>query len=334
MTITATTATTIALPARARIFGAMIKREFLEHKTAFFTVPLVVGGLIVAMIAIALVTAEIKGDQLRIDGIGANEFSFGMFEEELVEEGVDRDKVMDGISRVIMTLPGTPLLLILPFIVIFPLLGALYEERRDRSYLFWKSMPVSDTEEVLAKLFGIGVVGPMTIIGFMAVAGLAVMFIVTPFIWAHGGSALELVWHPLTFISTFVGLAANYLVYFLWVFPLLAWILLASAYAPKAPLMYAVLPPLVIGLLELNFLGESWLGTALRHRVGESYGRLMVAQIESRGGMRDNFEINNLEFGDAIAILGQSLVSIEFWVGTAVGVGFLAGAVWLRRYKI
>lgn len=327
-----TTATTTAIipggfSSRLRMFGNLMHREFLEHKTAFFTTPVVVGGLMFAIIALALVTLEVRYGEIMMHVDDA---------ELLMEDGVlsiDGHEVGNELAQMVATAPSMLLLLILPFIIIFPMLGALYEERRDRSYLFWKSMPVSDTEEVLAKLGFGAFAGPLLVFALMAALGLATTVLATPFLWLHGLPAWDLLWSHFAFVSVWVGFAANYLVWALWAFPLFAWILLASAYAPKAPLMFAVLPPVVIGVIELIVLRSSHFFTTIGQQLGGKFGMF----IGHRMGNRIRFEGPGGEHPtlvDAAAGLGDALASGSFWIGAAIGIAFIAGAIWLRRYNV
>lgn len=328
MTTTATTATILSgFPLRARMFGSLMRREFLEHKMAFFTTPAVVGALMFGIIALALVTLEVRSGEFMMNIDDAAFF---------VEDGVisiDGREVGNELAQVVAMAPSMLLLLILPFIIVFPLLGSLYEERRDRSYLFWKSMPVSDTEEVLAKLGFIVFVGPLIVFAFMVALGLATTILATPFMWLHGLPAWDLLWSHFAFISVWVGVAANYLVWALWAFPFFAWILLASAYAPKAPLMYAVLPPVVIGVVEAIIFNSSRFFETIGGQLGGKYGIFVGQRLENRvrfegpGG-------DHPTLADAAISLGHAFTSGSFWIGAAIGVAFIAGAIWLRRYNV
>src|SRR3546814_13401578 len=86
--------------------------------------------------------------------------------------------------------------IVLAFVVFFYCLGALYDERKDRSVLFWKSLPVSDAQTVLSKVGSAVVVAPVlaviaslvTMIGFMVMLSIVVLF--------HGGNQWTLLWGP------------------------------------------------------------------------------------------------------------------------------------------
>lgn len=334
---TSVTAATIlsGFPLRARVFGALMRREFLEHKMAFFTTPLVLSVLMLGIVSLALVVGDSKFDIENFDGTNIT------IDGERIElDADDMDDLRDGLSHVgdkmaqaVAVIPATPLLLILPFIIVFPMLGALYEERRDRSYLFWKSMPVSDTEEVLAKLAFIAIVGPLVVFAFMMVLGFATTLVATPFLWLNDLPAWDLLWSHFAFVTTWSGIAANYLVWALWGFPLFAWILLASAYAPKAPLMYAVLPPVVIGVIEAIVLDSTRFFETIGQQLGGKYGMFIADRLEGQGRF-NNQGGDNLTFTDAAAVFADTMTSGAFWMGTGIGVIFIAGAIWTRRYNV
>lgn len=326
MTGIAETMKSLPIP-RVGKLGALMRREFLEHKTAFFTTPVVVGGLMFAIIALALVTLEVRYGEIMMHVDDA---------ELLMEDGVvsfDGHEVGSELANLVATAPSMLLLLILPFIIVFPMLGSLYEERRDRSYLFWKSMPASDAEEVLAKLGFIALVGPLLVFALMAVLGFATTLLATPFLWLHGLPPWDLLWSHFAFVSVWVSFAANYLVWALWGFPLFAWILLASAYAPKAPLMFAVLPPVVIGIIELIVLRSSHFFETIGQHLGGKFGMFIGHRIESRVRI-DGVSVDHPTLMDAAVGVGQAFTTGSFWIGAAIGVAFIAGAIWLRRYNV
>ncbi|MEE8295918.1 MAG: hypothetical protein V3R64_09420, partial [Sphingomonadales bacterium] len=238
-------------------------------------------------------------------------------------------------GRAVSGATSAGIMMVLPFVIFFGLLSSLYDDRRDRSFLFWKSMPVSDTKEVLTKLGYYAIVGPLMLFGFMMVLGFLAMLVVTPFIWYHGGSALDLLWGPTPFISMWFGAAANYIVYALWILPLLAWLMLASSYAPKAPMIFAIVPVGAIITVEVLFNnGQTYLAEALLDRIALDYAHIMGDIIEKGEHYRNNFEVRDLGVGDAFRALGASFANTKFWIGQILTGVFLAAAIYLRRYKV
>jgi ABC-2 type transport system permease protein len=316
---------------------ALFKREYLDQRTGLFTMPMIVAGLTLFALILGLVTAEYQmGSDVTLDlGNVTVTIDGEVYSEVDIEDEIDGQKLKEVISKAFTGAISLGILLILPFVVFFSLLGTLYDDRRERSYLFWKSMPVSDTKEVLTK-FGFNVfAGPLVLFGWGMALGLFAMTIVTPFIWAHGGSAFDLLWGPAPFLSMWIATAMTYWVLALWILPILAWLILASAFAPKKPLIYAAVPIIAIAV------GESIIGTgsfSFLEMIGsrfEGFGHIMAEIFDHGNRMQsDEIQINVLRPGDAWAALLASLANGKFWIGQLFTVAFLAGAVYLRRYRV
>jgi len=316
---------------------ALLKREFLDSKTGFFTVPLVVAGLTLFAMILGLISLEVQfGDEIDLSlGNATITIDGETYTDQDWGDDMGRENFAQLLGRAVSGATSAGIFMILPFVVFFGLLSSLYDDRRDRSYLFWKSMPVSDTKEVLTKLGWYALVGPLMLFGFCLVLGIIAMIVVTPFIWAHGGSAMDLLWGPTPFISMWVAAAANYIVYALWILPILAWLMLASAYAPKAPMIFAVVPVVAIITVEVLFNdGQSYLATALLDRIGLDYGHIMGDILEKNKYMHNNFEVRDLTIADAFRALAATVTNAKFWIGQVLTGTFMAGAIYLRRYKV
>ena len=308
-------------------FPTLMVREFYEHRTAFLTVPLVIAGLFLLFAIGGLVTGQ--GEVMSVNGSH-------MTAAELLSmhaNDTDMETVQRALSAAMMGVGGS-VIFVLPFVILFPLLNSLYEERIERSYLFWKSMPVSDLQEVLSKLIFIVFAGPMILFAIASLLSFAIMLVLTPFMWANDLPLISVMWMQTPFITGWIGAAATYLVWALWALPLFGWVLLASAYAPKAPLMFVVVPPIVVMLIEKMFLGTEWFDQAVVSRIGEKFGSTMVSVLDMEKFQRGGVNFNAPSVGDAGQVLFASMADPSFWVGTAVAAAFIMGAVYMRRYKI
>lgn len=314
---------------------ALLKREFLDSKTGFFTVPMVVAGLTLFAMILGLISLEIQfGDEIDLD-LGNLEVTVDGETWTQDDWDDDRGHFAQILGRAVSGATSAGIFMILPFVVFFGLLSCLYDDRKDRSYLFWKSMPVSDTREVLTKLGFYALAGPMILFGFMMILGIIAMLVVTPFVWYHGGSALDLLWGPTPFISMWFAVAANYIVYALWILPILAWLLLASSFAPKAPMIFAIVPIVAIITVEVLFNnGKTYLGEALLDRIALDYGQIMEPIVDDGHRWQGNFEVNDLTIGDAFKALSGTLANFKFWVGQVVTAAFATGAIYFRRYNV
>lgn len=209
------------------------------------------------------------------------------------------------------------------FVAVFYALGALHNDRRDRSLLFWKSLPVSDTTTVLSKAAIPLIVQPLIILA-IAVAAQLVMLVWGAFVVAVGGASLSVYWShlhlPLTWTILPYGLVMNAL----WDLPFYGWLLLVSAWARRATFVWAVGPWLALMLVELMFTGGKGGGpiaTMIGDRVFGGFSRAYTIAGQK------NVAITSLSQVDPMRFLGDP----SFWAGLAVGAAFLAACVWLRR---
>jgi len=198
---------------------------------------------------------------------------------------------------------------------IFYSLDALYGERRDRSILFWKSLPVSDLITVLSKFTIPLIILPLLSFAITVVTQFGMMLLSTGLRVGTLGArmsffhmSLMLLYHILT-------------VHGLWYAPLYGWLLLVSAWAPRAPFIWAFLPPFVIwGVEKIAFRTSHFLGMLQYRLTGPE-----PPTTAARSG-------NMMEVISALTPL-QFFSTPGLWIGLAVAAIFLAASVRLRRYR-
>lgn len=210
------------------------------------------------------------------------------------------------------------LLMFTTFLVgMFYCLDALYGERRDRSILFWKSLPVSDLTTVLAKASIPLVVIPL-VTWVITVVTQALMLLL-----ASGrlvGTDLS-VWSQVSFWQMSWILFYHLVVgHGLWYAPIWGWLLLCSAWPRRAPYLWATLPLLAVGLVEKIAFNTTHFAGWLAYRfMGGPEG--MPASQEP------------MTMAALTPTLTQFLSSPGFWFGLALAAAFLAAAVRLRRHQ-
>ena len=156
-------------------------------------------------------------------------------------------------------------MLVLGFVVFFYCLGTLFDERKDRSVLFWKSLPVSDRDTVLAKVLSALVVAPTIAMVIGIACMLAFLLLISVFVLIHHGNPLTLLWSPSNLLANAgVALAAIPL-YALWALPSVGWLLLCSAWSKSKPFLWAIMIPVFAGvfvtwfnLMHLFNLDSGW----------------------------------------------------------------------------
>ena len=155
------------------------------------------------------------------------------------------------------------LILILIIVSYNYLLGALFQDRKDRSILFWKSMPVSEWEEVLSKLAVAMLVAPLVFIAVSIVLQLVAILLGMLMLWRMDMDPFELILGHVEFAPLFLNQLGGWLLSMLWLAPMYSWILLASSMAKRSPFMLAVAPVIGLVLLEEIFLGTDYVTNAL-----------------------------------------------------------------------
>lgn len=214
------------------------------------------------------------------------------------------------------------IILLLCFVIgAYYCLGALNGERRDRSILFWKSMPVSDRMTVLAK--ACIPIAVLPVIGFTIVLATQLIMLIssTSVLIVHGMSP-SILWIPLPMVQMTLTMLYGIAVHALWYAPIYAFLLLVSAWAQRAVFLWAVIPLFALAIVEKMGLGTLWLFSLIRHRL--------------LGGMSEAFALDALN--KPITHLSQLdplkfLSSPGLWVGLAVAALCLAAAIQLRRNR-
>src|SRR5258705_4512745 len=149
---------------------------------------------------------------------------------------------------------------------IFYSLDALYGERRDRSILFWKSMPVSDLTTVLAKASIPVVVLPLLSFAITVVTQ-SIMLLLSSMVLLAGGFSVASLWTQLQLPQVLLMLLYHLVTaHMFWFAPFYAWLLLVSAWARRAPFLWAILPPLAIGIFEKVAFHSSYFFALINNR--------------------------------------------------------------------
>ncbi len=206
------------------------------------------------------------------------------------------------------------------FIVgIFYSLEALYAERRDRSILFWKSLPVSDLTTVLSKASIPLVVLPLLSFVLTVATQLIMLLLSSVVLLASGLSAAPLWTHPPLFRMWLMLLYHLLFVHVLWYAPIYGWMLLVSAWARRAVFLWAVLPWFAIYAVEKIAFNTSHFAALLGYRISGS----------EAGG---SFPADSASMDPLMHLTpGKFLTSPGLWIGLAFFAACIAGAVRLRR---
>ena len=215
------------------------------------------------------------------------------------------------------------MMIFIVFIVgVFYCLDALHGERRDRSILFWKSLPVSDFTTVLSKATIPLMVLPLLAFAVTVCVQLIMLLETSVALIFHGVSPAT-TWTHVPVFQNWLVLLYGLVVLALWHAPIYSWLLLVSGWARRATFLWAVLPLLAIGILEKIAFNTSYFASMLKHRLmGFAPGAF-------------DFNPHHSVAIDSLAQLtpGRYLSTPGLWIGLIVAAAFLAAAVRLRRYR-
>ena len=234
-------------------FWTLLRREYWEHRTSFLGIPLLIGFLLF-FVALCAALAFVFG------------FNMGHFSANIhVDQPV-------GLVPLVFYALGVPYVLVLWVMMGTYFLGTLFDDRRDKSILFWQSMPISQWTHISAKLFAGLVMAPFITFICLLVTQVAFLLLGTAlFAYLHI-EYWPVFWRPLpmlwTWFSQLIGLFGQSI----WMFPLAAWFMFCSAVSRRAPLIRVVLPLVILLAIEGFFLPQPYLWhfiqTCMFHIVG------------------------------------------------------------------
>jgi ABC-2 type transport system permease protein len=274
-----------------RPFLTLVRRELWEHGSLFWA-PLAMALMI---IVVSLVSGMVKGS-VDID----------LGEDRPLPELFGDAEKQRGIFSLVMAGLVLPQLLVAFVVVFFYLLDCLFTERRDRSILFWKSLPVSDAKTVLSKLFVALVAVPLWSWVLSLVVGLVVFGVLAAQVSGTPAAGLG-TWHGGTWLTVQAAMLGKMAIAALWYLPVAGWLLLGSVLAKRAPFLWATLPFLVLSLAERIALGSNEVGALVAQRL---FG-----------------------FREEVSLIGEFplLASPGLWIGVAVGAALVYAAIRVRQ---
>jgi len=296
---------------------ALVKREIWEHRSIYVTP---------AAIA-TIVTLGVLAMMMFASGFAA-ELDVAIFGAQNLAGNLEREAVLTGFFL------GTSWVFIiaLAILTVFYCLDSLYAERKDKSILFWRSLPVTDAETVVSKLItAIVVIPAVTIVGIIA-THLTNLIVASIWVSMKGGDGGMLIWGSVSFLDNWLSAFIVVIALGIWMSPFIGWFLLVSAYTKRSPLLMAFMPLVLIGLLE---------GIIFRSHV-------FAENVLARGDDLPLFHKMDIEkfFDDegwrvaegATSLLAhldvvQFLTSPAMWAGVLVCGLLSTGAIYVRRFR-
>ena len=319
----------------------LLRHEFWEHKGSMFWAPLVTAVVLAVLIG-GTILYGLAGHHIPTHvTINGQTMDHGGYSINVAAATKLRMAQMAS-SAYLAT--SFPLFLLLSGAVFLYCLGALHDERRDRSILFWKSLPVSDQMTVLSKAATALLVAPLITIVLATLSSLIVLFLTCLGLSLNGVNLFGAVLASPDLYLSPLRLVALLPVYVVWALPTVGWLLLVSSWARAKPMSWAVGAP-VVGLIVMKWVSvamENFAGTPLNlmHHAQDVVARILTGVVPGIWFAFTNGvppDLRPTEHGiDVDSLVTHSyatLAGADAWIGVVLGAAMLYGAMRLRRYR-
>ncbi|MEE4161046.1 MAG: ABC-2 transporter permease [Woeseiaceae bacterium] len=295
---------------------ALIKREIWEHRSIWVT-PAAIAVVTILMAATGLAIGE--GFRYAADMAIVGASNVGEIERRALLTGA---------------LSGVTFLFVFAMwvLTVFYCLDSLYAERKDKSILFWRSLPITDTETVFSKLVVALLAIPAATLVGIVVTQLANLVVMSIWVSGKGGSPGHLLWDFGALFDIWGATLIFLVTVPLWLSPFVGWFLFVSAFAKRSPLLVAFLPIVVVPMLERMILGTSYLAKAIFVRSAKMplFGDISPEKLFDEERMA--LAAENVSLLSMIDI-GRFLLSPSLWTGLVVCGLFTTAAIYVRRYR-
>ncbi len=277
----------------------LVRREFWENR-AIWMMPAIIGGLMILAALFGSVDLMASATQLPSRAVG----------------------------QLFFVTVGATFFAVMSIYSTWYLLDCLYSDRKDRSVLFWKSMPISDTRTVMSKLATALIVIPLVYFAAANLTTLLMGFIISVRAISSVGGAL---WHVDLWLQTQALWLYLILTAAVWYLPIAAYLLVVSAWAKRAVMLWSIMPPLAC------IIAERWLfGTqVIAQRLGERLMGLPRVAFNAKLGSWVSAGVDTNTFTTPANLwsfidLRGFLANAETTIGAALGVALIGCAIQLR----
>lgn len=322
--------------------GMLIRRELWEHKGAMVMTPAVIAAVIIVFLVLSALYTGINHstDLTSVLDAGARvaetpegqdtvrlDFSTG----SIVLSDADHVRALSWTSQ-----PGKVMTTVfhelsfgfnfLAFVLaVFYLLTALYADRRDRSILFWKSLPFAESQGIAAKLLTACIVLPLiALLASVAVQLVAAVIMTIVYTMTEHYQLFDVI-KEISIVQVFLLHLLLVGVFAIKFLPLASWLMFSSAAAKRSPLGLAIIPPLVIIAVEY-FVFQT---TVLAEFIGGVFFSFPIGSEEEF-----SFEAQTGRWaigGEAIIDELLTLRPLHLLQIALVSVPLLFGALWFRN---
>ncbi len=296
---------------------ALIRREIWEHRSIYVT-PIAI-AVIVSLVSLAgMVTVSAFDKEVNIALFGA--------------ANIAGDAERRAALTVFFLGTSWVFLFALAILITFYTLDSLYAERKDKSILFWRSLPLTDAETVVSKLLTAIIVLPLVTVAAIILTHLVNLVITSGWVMVKGGNAAHLIWGSVPLFDNWTAALIVTLASALWMSPLIGWFLFVSAFTRRSPLLMAFMPLIIIPIIEWIFFRSKVFASAVFGR-GEMiplFREMDIGHFFDEERMTVNEEVVSLL---AHIDVGRFVLSPSVWAGLMVCGLFVTAAIYVRRYR-
>jgi ABC-2 type transport system permease protein len=293
-----------------QVLKAMIVREIQEHKVAFVYAPFFVSIILCFVIA----SVYFGGTNIQTDQFN---FSTEYYDEEIRQamQSVSSVSRIDIVRTGLLVL-GFPILLTVGFGLLAYSLSTFADERKDRSLIFWRSLPVSDLTTVLSKVFIVTLIVPLMVIPYIILLQLVAMTSASIFFATNDIVSFGWLWGSYI-ITDWFRILFSLWAQALWSLPLFLWLMLAGTYAAR-PIAGAIVPPVILIVLEGVIFKTNLVLEFIENRIG--------FWSRSDSFPKEYQEIRVVDISDILLLFSTQ----AFWIGIFASVILVAGIVYVR----
>ena len=292
------------------VLFTMIRREIQEHKVAFIYAPFAV-----ALVLCFVIASVYFG----VTDIQTEEFNFSteIYDEEYQEGMLQASpEAKARVIRAGLIFLGLPILLTIGFGLLAYSLSTFADERKDRSLIFWRSMPVSDLTTVLSKLLFVIFVVPLLVLPNIILLQSVAMLSASTYFVTNDIVPFGYLWTSY-FITDWFRIIFSLWAQALWSLPIFLWLMLAGTYA-RRPVIGAVVPLVATIVLEGIIFKTNTVLEFIENRLG-FWSRADSFPVASE-------EIRVVDISDIILMLSTQ----AFWIGMIASAVLVAGIVYTR----
>ena len=293
-----------------QILKAMIVREIQEHKVAFVYAPFFVSFILCFVIA----SVYFGGTSIQTDQFN---FSTEYYDEEIRQamQSVSSVSRIDIVRTGLLVL-GFPILLTVGFGLLAYSLSTFADERKDRSLIFWRSLPVSDLTTVLSKVFVVTLIVPLMVLPYIILLQLVAMTSASIFFATNDIVSFGWLWGSYI-ITDWFRIIFSLWAQALWSLPLFLWLMLAGTFAAR-PIAGAIVPPVILIVLEGVIFKTNLVLEFIENRIG--------FWSRSDSFPKEYQELRVVDISDILLLFSTQ----AFWIGILASVILVAGIVYFR----